>query len=152
MFRKILLATDFSPIAERAEDETLALAHAFGAQVIALHAIEPIETDDESMFADFYVQLTRAAEHKLAALRARFEARGVTCKPEIRVERRWQAIVDTARSRGAELIVLGSHAPRMAAPGLGTTSHKVFLSAPVPVLFVRLPAAEERAAEAASAS
>jgi nucleotide-binding universal stress UspA family protein len=102
-----------------------------------LHAIEPIDPGgDQAPFEEFYASLRAAAEEKLNAIRRRFADRKITCDVKITIGPRWHEIVEQAAAESADLIVLGSR-PRSEPLSAGSTSHKVFWTSGVPVLFVR---------------
>lgn len=140
MLSKILLATDFGQGSDGAVEHCLALAEKFSASVIIHHAIETLEVDedeDETLTA-FYESLRLSAEQKLHVMVDQFRTKGVTATALVTLGRRWNEIVSAADREGAELIILGSQEPAATPPGLvGTTSHKVFLTAHVPILVVR---------------
>jgi len=72
-FRKILIPTDFSPIANNAMNHGLALAEKSGAKVTLLHAYAlPIILDENGQIVnarDLTNDLTSAAEHELLVLK-----------------------------------------------------------------------------------
>ena len=137
MFTRILFGTDFTREAMEAEREVADLAASMGASVIALHAIEPIDPGgDQSPFREFYESLKAAAEDKLAGIARRMAERKVTCDVKVTIGPRWKEIIEQAGEESADLIVLGSR-PRGEPLAAGSTSHKVFWTAGVPVLFVR---------------
>lgn len=137
MFTRILFGTDFTKDAIEAEKEVVDLASAMGASVLALHAIEPIDPGgDQAPFEEFYSSLRAAAEEKLAAVARRMADRRVTCDVKVTIGARWKEIVEQAEEESADLIVLGSR-PRSEPLSTGSTSHKVFWTCGVPVLFVR---------------
>lgn len=137
MFKRILFGTDFTRDVIAAEKEAADLAASMGASVIVLHAIEPIDPGgDQTPFAEFYESLRTAAEEKLTAVARRFADRKITCDIKITIGPRWKEIVDQAAMESVDLIVLGSR-PRSEPLSAGSTSHKVFWTAGVPVLFVR---------------
>ena len=137
MFTRILFGTDFTPDAIDAEKEVADLAASIGASVVVLHAIEPIDPGgDQAPFEEFYASLRAAAEEKLNAIRRRLADRRITCDVKITIGPRWHEIVEQAAAESADLIVLGSR-PRSEPLSAGSTSHKVFWTSGVPVLFVR---------------
>lgn len=139
MFTRILFGTDFTADAIDAEREISDLAAAMDASVVVLHAIEPIDPGGEQEpFEEFYESLRAAAEEKMAAIERRFEDRGIRCETRVSIGPRWREILEQADESGADLIVLGSR-PRTEPLTPGTTSHKVFWGAQIPVLFVRRP-------------
>ena len=143
MFKRILFGTDFTRDVMAAEKEAADLAASMGASVIVLHAIEPIDPGgDQAPFTEFYESLRRAAEEKLTAVARRFADRKITCDIKITIGPRWKEIVDQAAMESVDLIVVGSR-PRSEPLSAGSTSHKVFWTSGVPVLFVRIGASPE---------
>src|SRR5262245_27299265 len=137
MFHRILFGTDFTRDAIEAEKELVDLAASLGASVIILHAIEPIDPGgDQTPFEEFYSSLRAAAEDKLSAIARRLAERRVTCDVKVTIGPRWKEIVVRAEEEGVDLIVLGSR-PRSEPSSAGSTSHKVFWTCGVPMLFVR---------------
>jgi nucleotide-binding universal stress UspA family protein len=139
MIRNILLPTELGPASREAEDMARDVARAFGASILALHAIEPIDPGgDEDPFADFYRGLRRRSTRRMAELRKRMASSRVPCRTEVVVAERWRAILDVAARESSDLIVMGSRpAVSEGKLDLGTTSHRVFLAAKVPLLVVR---------------
>jgi nucleotide-binding universal stress UspA family protein len=139
MFKRILFGTDFTSDAAQAEKVVADLAASMGASVVVLHAIEPIDPGgDQTPFEEFYASLRAAAEDKLSSTARRFAERRITCDIRVTIGARWHEVVEQAVRESADLIVLGSR--RRAEPlTVGSTSHKVFWTSTVPVLFVRSP-------------
>ena len=143
MFTRILFGTAFTKESLDAEKEVAHLASALGASVVALHAIEPIDPGgDQTPYQEFYASLKAAAEDKLNAIARRLADRKITCDTKVTIGPRWQEIVEQAIEESADLIVLGSR-PRGEPSSAGSTSHKVFWTSEVPVLFVRRGAEPE---------
>lgn len=138
MIKRILFPTDFSESAIRAQKFVLELARREGASVEVLHAIEPVPSPDEpAAFDDFYRELERRADALFTRVVEAFREAKVPCSTKVVIDKRWRAIVRRAESESMDLIVMGSRKPTPQEGPAGTTSHKVFLAASVPVLFVR---------------
>ena len=61
----------------------------------------------------------------------------IECELRIEMDKRWQAVVQTADAEDVDLIVLGGHAIHEDGKVyLGTTSHKVFFSTNRPLMVV----------------
>ena len=137
MFTRILFGTAFTRESLEAEKEVAYLASTLGASVVALHAIEPIDPGgDQLPYEEFYASLKAAAEDKLSAISRRMADRKITCDTKVTIGPRWKEIVEQAIAESADLIVLGSR-PRDEPLSAGSTSHKVFWTSEIPVLFVR---------------
>jgi nucleotide-binding universal stress UspA family protein len=136
-FRRILLPVEFSELSEPAELSALALATSLGAAVHALHVIEPLDVlHGEPEVERFYQKLEKRAAEALSALTHSFEAEDVPITWEVAVGHRWNVIVQRARELDSDLIVMGTcELEDAAALGiLSSTSHRVALSAPCPVM------------------
>jgi len=138
----ILFPTDFSTLSRRARDWVVKLAEAFGAKVILLHSIEPLQVPDSEVDEEirtFYEGLRREVEAKMEGERAVFMERGIEVESRVELGVRWVVINTLAEEMDVDLIVIGSHGIRTESgrPSIGTTSHKVSLSSPRPVLVVR---------------
>ena len=144
MIKRILFASDFSRISRRAEEYTVSIASATGASVTILHAIEPIEgaEDEDASFRGFFDGLRKKAELNGDKVAARLRDAGVHCDIHVETGKRWQVIVEQARTHQFDMLVLGHHAIQDGNKVyIGTTTHKVFFSVDVPLLVV--PAVDE---------
>ena len=145
MFHHILIPTDGSPLSLMAVEKGLALAGSMGAKVTLLTVVEPfhIMSADPDQIADTRAGYERHAHERAAGylstgeLKAR--ALGVPCEA-VRLDRDdpYQAIIDTAKQRGCDLIAMASHGRRgMAAVVLGSQTMKVLTHSTIPVLVYR---------------
>lgn len=139
---KILLATDFSPVSKSAVEHALYLARIVGAKVYLLHAIEPIphidkEVDDE--VKKFYSEIETDAVEKLDKVKGMFVEQGIDVESSVVIGKRWLTINNFAEQNNVDLIIIGSHKIQSESGQvfIGTTSHKVAMSSPCPVLIVR---------------
>lgn len=136
----ILVATDFSDRSAAAEEMAVLLATQNRAALHVVTAIEPIigvehGDEDAEEFAEFYQKLIRRAESELQLRLAAWSDKKMVVKHHIEVGPRWRVILEAAEAQNAGLIVLGRRHYSSDSP-LGTTSHKVFIGAQHPVLFV----------------
>ncbi|ARA92393.1 hypothetical protein AWN76_003890 [Rhodothermaceae bacterium RA] len=148
--RTILHPTDFSPGAEAAYTQAVALARRYGAEVHLLHAVASFgrslvrASDEIAREPDlYYRQLWTAADREMQAMIARHEATDV---PHRRLHARGllpaPVILEYAQQAGVDLIVIapfGSHyQPHM----LGSVAAEVLRGAPCPVLISQHAAIE----------
>jgi universal stress protein A len=129
---RILLPTDFSPTADAAFRYAAKLSAETGASLIALHVIAPVYYLEAAELVLLQREAREAAQRGLARLRpapARtMLANGVP----------HDMIVQTARSVGADLIVMGTHGRSgLKRLMLGSVAENVLRHAPCPVLTVR---------------
>lgn len=140
---KILFATDFSVYSDRAREYVRLLAKKLEASVTVFHAIEKIyfleKEDDDFEIQEWYRDLEQDLREKLEREVAYFKQQGLRVKGKLTYGTPWESVVQYAQDRRIDLIVVGSHGTRTREGGvvLGTTSHKVVLTSPIPVLLVR---------------
>lgn len=142
----ILVATDFSPPAEKALHYAQRFAQQFGSKIVVLHVIEPVypyPVDGLMHFPgdlqDPMVELRPAVEKSLERLaETAAQAAGVVVRPKTRVGRAWREITEAATAENADAIVIATHGRSgLAHVLLGSTAEKVVRHAPCPVLVVR---------------
>jgi nucleotide-binding universal stress UspA family protein len=145
MYKHILIATDGSILATKAVASGLQLAKALGAQVTAITATNPwtsFAADVPPAF-DFPIdEYQKAAEANaagvLSAVRTRARELGVECDTLQANSYPADAILETAKSKGCDLIVMASHGRRgIARALLGSQAASVVASSPVPVLICK---------------
>jgi len=141
LFKKIVFPTDFSNLSERARGYAAPLAKLCGSTVYVLHAIEPIELTNgeaDEEIAKFYDDIRREAERKMEGEKEHFQKLGIEAETVVLLGKRWSTINSFASENHADLIVLGSHGIRTREGNIsiGTTSHKVAMTSPCPVLIV----------------
>ncbi|HSE02603.1 MAG TPA: universal stress protein [Methylomirabilota bacterium] len=143
MYRHILIPCDGSPLSEGALRQGIALARTLGAKVIALTvslpfdnlALDPVLVT--STAAEYEKDCEARAEKTLSL--ARVEAAGVPCETlHLIRDHPYQAIVDTAHTKGCDLICMASHGRKgVAGLVLGSETHKVLTHSKIPVLVCR---------------
>jgi len=138
MYTHILIPTDGSALAGKAVQHGVALAKRIGAKVTMLTVLPPaMITDDREMTEIRKARMQKHAEKILGAVA--MQAAGVACE-SIQVENvdPYQAIIDTAESKGCDLIVMASHGRRgISAVVLGSETVKVLTHCKIPVLVYR---------------
>lgn len=145
MFQRILLPTDGSDLSQRAVLAGLALAKSAGAQAVGLTVIPQFHTlslDPEMLeetAAQFRANAEQRAARHLAFVADAARTAGVDCSCEhISSDEPWQAIIDTAKLRGCDLVVMASHGRRgLKAALLGSETQKVLVHSAIPVLVYR---------------
>ncbi|MDB5963299.1 MAG: sulfate transporter [Massilia sp.] len=145
MFKQILLPTDGTAPSERAVVAGVDLARAIGAHVLGFTAVAPFHTLtlDAEMLEGTEAHYLDAARDRAARVLGfvsdAAQRAGVPCTCESTVaEDTYQAIIDTARERGCDLIVMASHGRRgVKAALLGSETQKVLVHSAIPVLVYR---------------
>jgi nucleotide-binding universal stress UspA family protein len=148
MLKHILIATDGSELARKAETVGLTLAEALNAQVTAVTATEPLDALSTSALGERVLPNPVADHDEAAAASANRILWGVTeaatrigiacatlyAKDKYPAE----AILETAKKRGCDLIVIASHGRRgISRMLLGSQATKVVTLSTIPVLVCR---------------
>ncbi|MGA3294782.1 MAG: universal stress protein [Candidatus Acidiferrales bacterium] len=137
-FHRVLYATDFSKESADAAPYAISMAQENQARLILLHVMPPPETPLDGRAAEDRVSNAIFQLHEMVPTSAE-----LWCKPEAVVQtgNAAEKILETAKERGADLIVLGVRDNRGhlgAATHLErATAHKVVAHAACPVLTVR---------------
>jgi nucleotide-binding universal stress UspA family protein len=145
MFTHLLIATDGSELAAKAESTGLRLAKQLDARVTAVTATEPWSamTNGGTLAFDFPIAdyEKAAARHAAAILAKVHEAAaklGVTCKSAHVIDFAAEAIIETAKVKGCDLIVMASHGRRgVKQLLLGSQAQRVVSLSSLPVLVCR---------------
>lgn len=144
MYKKILAPTDGSDTAAKVIPHAVALAKSCGATVIGLNVTEPYPysglAESVPITADEYrVHVTRLAEDALKPLQDACNAAGVSFEPVIAEDiHPWKAMLDVAKERGCDLVVIASHGRRgVQALLLGSETQKLLTHSTIPVLVLR---------------
>jgi nucleotide-binding universal stress UspA family protein len=142
MYRHILLPTDGSELSNKAVLHCIALAQAIGAKVTALVISTPFSSllVDPSVGSEASAQYkelvsTQATKH-LTSIRDNARDAGVSCNGLcLEHEQPYEAIIETAKKRGCDLIIMASHGLRgVSAIVLGSETLKVLTHTSIPVL------------------
>ena len=144
MYKNILIPTDGSELSLKAVQQGIALAKLIKAKVTALTVRAPLrEFVAEGVafpvpdnYKKAYVQ---EVDRHLDAARKEALAAGVTCDGlQVESDEPWKAIIATAKTQGADLIVMASHGRRgVSALVLGSETQKVLTHSDIPVLVFR---------------
>lgn len=145
MYKQILIPTDGSPLSEMAIKQGIAFAKVLNARITGISvtppfhaiAVEPMMITDTP--ADWDKACQAMAEQHLSVIRETAKAEGVPCETVQAVDDNpYHAIIETAKSRGCDLIFMASHGRRgVAAFVLGSETTKVLTHTKIPVLVCR---------------
>jgi len=138
MYTHILIPTDGSELAGKAVQHGMALAKLIGAKVTLLTVLPPeMITTDTQMNKIRKERMQKDAEEILGAVA--MQAAGFACETiQVEHEDPYQAIIDTADSKGCDLIVMASHGRRsISAIILGSVTVKVLTHCKIPGLVYR---------------
>lgn len=142
MFKHILIPTDGSELSRKAAEGGLELARALGAKVTVYSCVVEylpmtefaVETPQSVMD-----QMEKEADHYLADLAKKAQAAGVPFDTAKSVEfSPYTGIINTAREKHCDLILMASHGRRgLAGLLLGSETQKVLTHSEIPVLVYR---------------
>jgi nucleotide-binding universal stress UspA family protein len=146
MYTNILLSTDGSEVAKKGLEHGIALAKALSAKVTVITVTEPLPIDFGGGHAGGWIPSPEEVNRFDAACKERAgkvlnEAQATAEQIGISTELTHihvpnahpaSAIIETAKARGCDLIVMGSHGRR----GLSKLSSEVLADGSVPVLVV----------------
>ena len=144
MDKHILIPTDGSDLSKEAVTYGISLAKAVNADVTAITVTVPFHTYtlDSAMIEDtpesYKKRMTAFAAKCLDQVKDAARA-SVKCETiHVEHEHPYQAIIDTAKARGCDLIVMASHGRHgIAAIVLGSETVKVLTHSTIPVLVYR---------------
>jgi nucleotide-binding universal stress UspA family protein len=143
--RRILHATDFSPASTPAFKWAMALAKANRSQLLVLHVMTPptLALPGEgyvspALYENLETAARRQAQRRLGAIVARARKAGVRATSLLLEGMPHERISRAARSRKADLLVVGTHGRSgLAKLFLGSVAARLVAAAPRPVLTVR---------------
>jgi nucleotide-binding universal stress UspA family protein len=139
--RRIVLATDFSPIADGALEVAITMARAMGARLDIIHVSAavimlppPFElVSVPALFPD----LSRRVQEGLEARAAKVREAGLECETLELSGTAHVEIVNYARDKGADLIVLGTHGRGgLGHAVMGSVAERVLHRSPCPAVVV----------------
>jgi nucleotide-binding universal stress UspA family protein len=145
MYKNLLIPTDGSEFAWKAVEHGMAFAKEIGAKITVLRVTLPFHvfTLDPQVVGDTADQYKKRVQEDTAKLfrsvTRTANAAGVACETvQIEHEHPYQGIIDTASSKGCDLIVMASHGRRgVTAILLGSETVKVLTHSKIPVLVHR---------------
>lgn len=142
--RVILHPTDFSPASRAAFARAITEARADGAELLLVHVLSTAMPfiGDEHMSPQIYTEMQRSmqayGQQQLAKLVAKAKAAGARVRGLLLEGTAADAIVRTARSKRADVIVMGTHGRSgLGRLLMGSVAQRVVGSASCPVLTVR---------------
>jgi len=136
MYKNILVPIDMAHVAEGKANIDLAAQHAAaGAKIILLNVVEDIPNwAAVELPAGLIDQSIESAQSELKAIAT---AAGMKMEVEVRTGHSYNTILDVAKEKDADLIIIASHRPGLQDYFLGSTAAKVVRHASCSVLVVR---------------
>lgn len=147
MYKNILIATDGSRTSRKMVQEGVKLAKALDARVTGVHVYPAhfgltygnVGVIDARTQARLRAIARKEGERHLEQVRQAAERAGVACETLL-LERDqvWKAIIDTARKRRCDVILMAAHSRGpLARLVLGSETNKVLMNSKIPVLVYR---------------
>lgn len=144
MYKHILLPTDGSDLSKAAMRHGIALAGAIGARATALVVSTPLTSlivdpgRVSGALEQYKALVARQTEKYLDNIKDNATKAGIACATLcIEHDKPYEAIVDTAKNSGCDLVVMASHGLRGVSAILGSETLKVLTHSAVPVLVYR---------------
>jgi nucleotide-binding universal stress UspA family protein len=145
MYKDILIPTDGSDLSAKAVKQGIAFSKSVGAKVTALTVSTPfhIFAIDPEMVEEtpttYKKHIAKKTATILGAVASAAKAAGVACDTlHVEHEHPYNAIIETAKSKGCDLILMASHGRRgVSAVVLGSETVKVLTHSKIPVLVCR---------------
>ena len=134
---KILVALDGSIYSEIALDQAISMATVCNSQLFAIHVVEAYPQHLKSAPA-FEDEIKKAGAKFLEKVKDKAAQKNVSCETILQVGGSpHEFIVKEAKSKGTDLIVVGTHGRSgLQKLFMGSVAQKVISSAPCPVLVV----------------
>lgn len=143
-YRRVVHPTDFSPASAKAIAQAVRIARENRAELLIVHVMAPIVpmVGDAYISPAAYEALEKSsrqhAQKQLGALVAKAKKAGVRVTPLLLEGSAADQIVRAAKSKRADVIVMGTHGRTgLARLFLGSVAERVVGTAPCPVLTVR---------------
>lgn len=142
---RIMVATDFSPVSDRAMGYAAALARRYDAQLYLLHVLTPEENQSAPAAATAAASLAmrREAQERIAGILASRRLQGVQHEVMLKEGYLWPTLDILIRERELDLVVVGTHGLHGRKPPLGSSAELIFRRADCPVLTVGHAVASE---------
>ena len=136
MYKTILVPIDMGHVVEGKANINLAAQHAAdGAKIILLNVVEEIPTLAAAQLPANIIE--DSFEIVRAEMKAIANASGMKLDVEVRAGHSYNTILDVAKEKNVDLIIIASHRPGFQDYFLGSTAAKVVRHANCSVLVVR---------------
>ncbi|HWC51924.1 MAG TPA: universal stress protein [Nitrospira sp.] len=146
--KRLLLASDFSEWARRAEDYACALAASWRAELTVMTVLEfPPGMDPEyAVNKQYLTERMSDASSRLADFKARADQRGIAATARIATGIPSEEVIAAALAEESDVVIVGTRGKSgLAHVLLGSTAERVIRMAPCPVLAVHMTTTERHA-------
>ena len=136
MYKTILVPIDIAHLDKGKAMIDVATAHASkGAKIIILNVVEEIPTWAAAEIPDGIIDKSR--QTSVDEMNAIAKESGIEMEVEVRMGHSYKTILDVAKEKSADMIIVASHRPGLQDYFLGSTAAKVVRHAKCSVLVVR---------------
>jgi universal stress protein F len=136
MYKTILVPIDIAHLDKGKAMIDVAIAHASkGAQIIILNVVEEIPTWAAAEIPEGILDKSR--QTSVDEMNAIAKESGIEMDVEVRMGHSYKTILDVAKEKSADMIIVASHRPGLQDYFLGSTAAKVVRHAKCSVLVVR---------------
>jgi len=144
MFKRVLVPTDGSDLSSKAIAAAIDLAKTLKAGLVGMTTLEPYSYSNLSEYRpetleDYENRMEKVGAERLAKLADAAAQAGVPVETmTVKSFSPYEAIIDTAKDKGCDLIVMASHGRRgLNAVLLGSETQKVLTHSRIPVMVYR---------------
>ena len=146
VFKHVLIATDGSPLSNKAARAGIALAKALGARVTAYYAVDALQplylegyAMAQAMMDDLDARANAAGEKRVAAIGKIAKAAGVRFNALVRkANTAYEGIIDAAKRQRCDAIFMASHGRRgLSRLMMGSVTQNVLTHSKIPVVVYR---------------
>lgn len=144
MFKRILVPTDGSELSDKAIGSAVDLAKTLNASVVGMTTLEPYSYSNLSEYRpetldDYEARMDQVGAERLGKIADAASRAGVPVETvALKSFSPYEAIIDTAKGRDCDLIVMASHGRRgLNAVLLGSETQKVLTHSAIPVMVYR---------------
>lgn len=136
-FQHILVALDFSALGEQALNTAMELAQTLQARLTLVHIVElPVTTDID--IAAYLAKMEASSRREMGTYQKRVADAGLAAEVIIARGIPYKDIVDIAKDKHVDLIIMGSHGRTgFQHLMLGSVAERVLRLAPCPVMVIR---------------
>ena len=134
---KILVAVDGSPFSEMAVDQAISLGSVCSSDIFLISVVD-LFPDQMAVAPALVEQMSKEVKQYLDNAKAKVDQANMSCETIVRMGGKpHEFIVDEARQKGIDLIVMGTHGRSgVARVLLGSVAQNVIGQAPCPVIVV----------------
>ena len=144
MFKRILVPTDGSELSNKAIAAAVDMAQTLKATLVGMTTLEPYSYSNLSEYRpetldDYEARMDQAGAERLGRIADAARQAGVPAETvSVKSFSPYEAIIDTAKSKNCDLIIMASHGRRgLNAVLLGSETQKVLTHSAIPVLVLR---------------